>query len=52
MPFLECRSKGIGSSQLRVTYEISGQKIGLGQKQRNGPVWSILGQYSLGLPAF
>jgi hypothetical protein len=29
-----------------LTYEIPGEKVGAGQKQQNGPVWSIVGQYS------
>ena len=43
--FLDRGSKSIGSSQGQFTYKISAQKIGAGQKQRNGPVWSILGQF-------
>ena len=44
-PF-EYQSKGIGSPFRLVTYEILGEEIEPEQKQRNGPVWSILGQYT------
>jgi len=47
MLFLECRSKDVGNSWSLFTYKISGQKTGPEQKQRNVPVWAILGQYSL-----
>jgi hypothetical protein len=46
MLFLECRSKATGSPSQRLTYEIPGEIFGSGQKQRNVPVWSILGHYS------
>jgi hypothetical protein len=48
-PFLECRSKGIGSPSQFLTYEITDQKSGSEGKQRNVPVWAILGQYSAGV---
>jgi len=50
MLFFEYQSKDIGCPARLVTYEIIGEKIELGQKQRNGPVWSILGQYSFQPP--
>jgi len=50
MLFLECQSKGAGNLSPLFTYEISDQKSGPEQKQRNVPVWAIHGQYSSGLP--
>ena len=46
MLFFESRLNGIGSHSWRMTYEISDEEVGSGQKQRNVPVWSIVGQYS------
>jgi hypothetical protein len=46
MLFIEYQSKDIGSPFRLMTYEILGEKTELGQKQRNAPVWSIVGQYS------
>ena len=46
MSFLNPCSKYVGSPQRLFTYEIPGQKIGAGKKQRNVPVWAIIGQYS------
>jgi hypothetical protein len=46
--FLDHHPENAGSPQQQSTYETPGEKIGPEQKQRNGPVLAILGQYSSG----